>query len=259
MVSPAAHSFTCEVVHASVAGVHWHSCTSFANLHVCGACTEPVCYASLAGVDLAPSFGALQRKWPDAAGGARAPVLVMALVACLVPHQVHWCGIALCSVACLRSWGLVHAAQLCYGEAGKDLQLASRAGQAAMVWKCKPDWRCSVLQLGALVRDVSCCRAAGIMDSAFLFRLQGVIGESRSVHLVRSSYQVSLDRAAPAGPVVHAVSAAPEVFVCPLKSLAVRALTAGYDALKQLALTAAYTLLMDRSPRCGDYILVLLF
>ena len=105
MASAAAHSLTCEVVHASVAGVHWHSCASFANPHVCGACIEPVCSTlppllvwTLVSLLLELSSGS-----PGAAGGARAPVLVMALVACLVPH---WRSIALCSVACLRSWGL---------------------------------------------------------------------------------------------------------------------------------------------------------
>ena len=43
----------------------------------------------------------------------------------------HWCGTALSSVTCLLSWDLVHAAQQSSVEAGKDLQLASRAGQAA--------------------------------------------------------------------------------------------------------------------------------
>ena len=38
----------------------------------------------------------------------------------------------------------------------------------------------------------------------------------RATSKVSSSYHASLDRAASAGPVVHAVSAAPEFFVCPL-------------------------------------------
>ena len=53
----------------------------------------------------------------------------------------------------------------------------------------------------------------------------------RATSEVSSSYHASLGRAASAGPVVHAVSAAPEFFVCPLKSLAAQALTAGCDAL----------------------------
>ena len=81
--------------------------------------------ASLAGVDLA-----IDVSWSSPnATGLTLPGVPWAPV--LGDGTTQTC-IALSSVACLLSWGLVHAAQYCSVEAGKDLQLASGAGQAAM-------------------------------------------------------------------------------------------------------------------------------
>ena len=127
MAFPDARSFTCEVVHASVAG----SKLALMTLLRKSPCVRrlygaSVLYtASLAGVDLAigVSWSSPNATGLNVPGVPWAPVLGGGTTQpCMFPHQVHWCGIALSSVACLLSWGLVHAAQYCSAEAGKDLR-----------------------------------------------------------------------------------------------------------------------------------------
>ena len=73
MASPDARCFTCEVVHASVAGGKLALMNPFENPHMCDACMEPVCYTLpplLVCTLLSMFLGTTECNWPDSAGGA---------------------------------------------------------------------------------------------------------------------------------------------------------------------------------------------